>query len=117
MTESVKPVFWLNGRVKSPPFSHAARKKVGSLLRELQEGGLLHMPLSRPMPSIGPHCHELRIVDEDKAWRVVHSLHPQAIFVADVFQKTTRETPQRVIDNCRQRLRRVEQAEWRAKHG
>jgi phage-related protein len=117
MNESIKPVIWLHGAVKSPPFSSAARRKVGLLLHELQQGRLLHLPVSRPMPSIGPHCHELRVPDGDKSWRVIYSIHSQAIFVADVFQKTTRETPQRVIDNCRQRFRRVEQAEWGAKHG
>ncbi len=33
------------------------------LLRKLQQGKILSMPQSRPMPSIGAACHELRIVD------------------------------------------------------
>ncbi len=39
------------------------------LLRDLQEGESLGMPHSRPMPGIGPRCHELRVNDENKTWR------------------------------------------------
>ncbi|HYH81045.1 MAG TPA: type II toxin-antitoxin system RelE/ParE family toxin [Longimicrobium sp.] len=117
MGEIEKPVIWTHGEVKSPPFSLAARKEVGALLRRVQQGRLLPFPLSRPMPSIGPDCHELRITDEDRAWRIIYTIRPEAVYVIDVFRKTTRRTPNRVIDNCRQRLRRIQQAEWRAKHG
>jgi hypothetical protein len=54
---------WLRGEVKTPPFSAAARLEAGTLLRRLQGGERLSMPHSRPMPSIGSRCHELRIVD------------------------------------------------------
>jgi hypothetical protein len=64
MTPNDKPLVWLSGEVKTPPFSQAARLEVGYLLRALQRGDKLSMPLFRPMPSIGPRCHELRIVDE-----------------------------------------------------
>lgn len=117
MGENVKPVIWVHGEVKSPPFSKAARKQVGDLLLKVQKGILPVFPHSRPMPSIGPHCHELRVPDAGKAWRVIYSVHSQAIFVIDVFQKTTRQTPNWVLQNCRERLRRIEQSEWRAKHG
>ena len=53
----------LSGEVKTPPFSAAARVEAGFLLRTLQAGELLGMPQLRPMPSIGPGCHELRIPD------------------------------------------------------
>jgi len=117
MGETRKDLRWLYGEVKSPPFSEAARKEVGALLNRVQQGRAIPFPLSRPMPSIGPNCHELRVPDQDKTWRVVYSIRPQAIFVLDVFQKASRKTPRLVIDNCRARLRRVEQSEWRAKHG
>ena len=64
MAPTGKPLVWLSGEIKTPPFSAAARLEAGLLLRRLQRGDLLAMPLSRPMPSIGPRCHELRIVDE-----------------------------------------------------
>ena len=56
-----KPLVWLEGEIKTPPFSAAGRVEAGTLLRQLQEGKSLGLPHSRPMPSIGPRCHELRI--------------------------------------------------------
>jgi len=64
MSPNDKPLVWLSGEVKTPPFSHATRLEAGYLLRALQPGDKLSMPLSSPMPSIGSRCHELRIVDE-----------------------------------------------------
>jgi len=65
----------------------------------------LGLPHSRPMPSIGPRCHELRINDANKTWRVVYRLDKDEIFVVELFSKTTRTTPRDVIDACKQRLR------------
>ncbi len=79
--------------------------EAGVLLRRLQRGESLHLPHSRPMPDIGPRCHELRINDGDSTWRVVYRVDPDAVLILDVFRKTTRATPQRVIDNCRRRAR------------
>ena len=104
MAPTDKPLVWLRGEVKTPPFSAAARLEAGSLLRRLQGGEKLGMPHSRPMPSIGRRCHELRVVDTGKTWRVIYRLDPDAIVVADVFQKTTPATPSRVIADCGRRL-------------
>jgi phage-related protein len=57
------------------------------------------------MPSIGPRCHELRIVDETATWRVVYRIDVDAIVIADVFSKKTAATPKPVIDACGRRLR------------
>ena len=96
---------WLHGEVKTPPFSRAARVEAGFLLRRLQNGELIDMPFSRPMPEIGPHCHELRIDDGGIAWRILYCVEPDAIVVLEVFQKKTRATPARVLDVARKRLR------------
>ena len=61
--EASKPIVWLRGEVKTPPFSKEARIEAGYLLRLLQRGETLGLPHSRPMPAIGPWCHELRIND------------------------------------------------------
>lgn len=106
MQSKRKPLVWLHGEVKSPPFSTLARVEAGELLRRLQVGEMLGLPHSRPMPSIGAHCHELRIVDENGSWRIVYRIDPGAILIADVFRKTTVATPPRVIDACKRRLRR-----------
>jgi phage-related protein len=104
MSPSHKPLVWLRSAVKTPPFSAAARIEAGMLLRQLQRGDTITMPLSRPMPSIGKNCHELRIVDSNKTWRVVYCIHSLAIVVLHVFAKTTQQTPKSVIDLSQARL-------------
>ena len=68
-----KPLAWIAGEIKSPPLSDSARLEAGVLLRRLQHGEALSMPESRPMPRVGPRCHELRIDDVQfkKEWRVM----------------------------------------------
>jgi phage-related protein len=100
-----KPLVWLHGEVKTPPLSVVARIEAGMLLRRLQHGEKLAMPHSRPMPSIGKHCHELRINDADTTWRIVYRIDSDAIVVLEVFEKKRRQTPKQVIDNCKQRIR------------
>lgn len=104
MSPSDKPLAWLHGEIRTPPFSRAARLEAGSLLRALQHGDKLSMPYFRPMPSIGPRCHELRIVDERMDWRIVYRVDSDAIVIVEVFEKKARKTPQSVIDTCRRRL-------------
>lgn len=105
MSEQRKPLVWLHGEVKTPPFSAAARIEAGVLLRRLQEGNNISLPHSRPMPSIGRSCHELRIPDEKRTWRVVYYVDALAIVILEVFAKTTAQTPQTVIDICKTRLK------------
>ena len=62
MKADEKPIVWMHGEVKTPPFSQTARFETGYLLRKLQKGHKLAMPSSRAMPSIGKRCHELRII-------------------------------------------------------
>lgn len=100
-----KPLVWLHGEVKTPPFSSNARIEAGVLLRRLQRGDSFGLPHSRPMPSIGKRCHELRIPDEDTTWRIVYRTDPDAVVIAEVFEKKTRRTPKRVIENAKRRLR------------
>jgi len=64
MDEEDKPLVWLQGEIKTPPFSVEARIEAGTLLRRLQSGESIGLPHSRPMPSIGRRCHELRIPDQ-----------------------------------------------------
>ena len=105
MKRKEKPLIWLHGEIKTPPLPSAARIEAGYLLRELQMGELLSLPHSRPMPSIGPRCHELRIDDQKKTWRVVHRIDNDAIVILEVFEKKTQETPREVIENCKRRIR------------
>jgi phage-related protein len=105
-----KPLVWLEGEIKTPPFSQAARLETGYLLRKLQRRETLGMPHSRPMPSIGSRCHELRINDESATWRIVYRLDGDAIVILEVFSKKSRATPKAVIDSCKRRLRDYDNA-------
>jgi phage-related protein len=100
-----KPLVRLGGEIKTPPFSKEARLEAGTLLRRLQEGESIGMPHSRPMPMIGPRCHEIRIRDENRIWRVVYRLDPDAIVVVAVLPKTTRATSKHDITGCNSRLK------------
>jgi phage-related protein len=103
MSPTDKPLVWLHGEVKSPPLSASARIEAGLLLRRLQQGDSLGLPHSRPMPSIGKRCHELRITDEGSIWRIVYRVDPDAIVIGEVFQKKTAQTPQNVIKTSKAR--------------
>lgn len=105
-----KPLVWLHGEVKSPPFSRGGRIEAGFLLRRLQKGEKLALPHSRPMPSIGARCHELRIIDEDSTWRIVYRTDPDAVIIVEVFSKKTAHTPKRVIEICKKRLKEYDDA-------
>lgn len=104
-----KPLMVLRGQIKTPPMSEAARIETGHLLRLLQKGETLSMPVSRPMPSIGSGCHELRITDKNSIWRVIYHTGP-AIVVLYIFQKKTNQTPQSVIEGCKRLLREFQTA-------
>lgn len=110
MNESDRPLVWLHGEIKTPPFSGTARIEAGVLLRRLQRGEKLSLPNSRPMPGIGARCHELRIRDEDQTWRIVYRLDSGAVVILEVFSKETQTTPKKVVDTCKQRLKRYDEA-------
>ena len=105
-----KPLVWLHGEVKTPPLSKEARLWAGFLLRRLQRAEKLTMPHSRPMPGIGPRCHELRVVDGDSTWRIVYRAYPDAVIIVEVLQKKTSQTPKRVIATSKTRLREYDDA-------
>jgi len=104
MSPKDKPLVWFAGEVRTPPFTASARIETGYLLRRLQRGETLTMPHSRPMPSIGPHCHELRIRDKAVTWRIIYRVDEDAIVIVEVFKKKTGTTPKSAIDRCRLRL-------------
>lgn len=103
-----KPLAWLKGEIKTPPFSPEARLEAGFLVGLLQKGHKLKMPQSRPMPSIGKSCHELRITDQDKIWRIIYRLDADAVVIGDVFCKKTESTPTAVIDNSKARFKQYD---------
>lgn len=108
MSHTDRPLVWLRGDVATPPFSLDARREAGFLLRMLQRGEKLSMPQSRPVSLIGRRCHELRVRDEDKTWRILYRLDDDAILILHVFSKKTQRTPQTVVDACRALLSRYD---------
>lgn len=110
-----KTLVWLHGEIKTPPFSAEARIEAGTLLRLLQEGERLSLPHSRPMPGIAQRCHELRVRDENRNWRIIYRLDAQAILVLEVFAKTTQQTPPQILELCKKRLRMYDEAVERAR--
>ena len=114
MSEGDKAIAWLRGEVKTPPFSRAARIEAGTLLRRLQRGEKIGLPHSRPMPSVGRRCHELRIPDGDVTWRIVYRLDADAVIPnrIEIFaKKTGTDAPGfNVIDACKRRFKQYDEA-------
>jgi len=57
------------------------------------------------MPGIGKACHELRIQDASRSWRIIYHIASEAIVILEVFAKTTPKTPKSVIEKCQARLK------------
>jgi phage-related protein len=104
-----RPLVWLGGEIKTPLLSSEARVEAGFLLRKLQAGQSLSMPHSRPMPEIGVRCHELRIQDKNRTWRIVYRIDADAVIILEVFSKTSQTTPKQVIEVSQRRLRRYDE--------
>jgi phage-related protein len=111
MTARDKPLVWLHGEIKTPPLSAASRLQAGFLLRRLQQGEKLSLPDSRPMPAIGPHCHELRIDEGQVTWRIFYRIDSDAVVLLDVLKKKSQTTPKETIDNCKRRLADYDRSE------
>lgn len=108
MSDRDKPLVWLRGEVQTPPFSAEARREAGFQLRMLQRGEKLVMPKSRPMPSVGRRCHELRIPDQNHSWRILYRIDRDAILILHVFSKKSGQTPKSVIEACKDVVKRYD---------
>ena len=72
----------------------------------LERGEQLSMPLSRPMPSVWPGCHELRMSDRHGTYRIFYVLIAKVtIFVPHCFQKKTPKTPLNEIELAKRRTK------------
>ena len=105
-----KPVGWLHGEIKTPPFTEEGRKEAGDLLRLLQEGIRLGMPGAEPLPVVGPRCGALRVRDGEHNWRIMYRVDPDAVLILEVYAKKTRKVPKDVIDRCKRRLKEYDAA-------
>src|SRR6516165_9917520 len=109
-----KPVAWLHGEIKTPPFTAEGRKEAGDLLRLFQEGVKLGMPQAEPLPIVGPRCGALRVRDGEHNWRIMYRVDRDAVLVLEVYAKKARAIPQEVIDRCKKRLTNYDEAVKRA---
>ncbi len=100
-----KPLVWMAGRIRTPPFSPEARLEAGMLLRRLQQGENPGLPHSRPRPQIGARCHELRVRDETRDRRIFYPLSVQELVILEIHQKKTPKTPPGAIAASRHRLK------------
>lgn len=104
-----KPViFHPRAHAEIQEMSRMIRKRLGDLLRQLQQGHALTMPHSRPMPIVALGVEELRVKDESGHCRAfVVRKTPRGILVLHVFSKKSRETPRGAIELARQRLKEI----------
>ncbi len=100
-----RPLVWLHGEVKTPPFTPEGRQEAGMLLRLLQEGERLGMPQAELLPHVGPRCGALRVRDAEHNWRIMYRVDTDAVLVLEVYAKKTQRLPAEVIDRCQQRLK------------
>ena len=112
---SRKPVVWLHGEVKTPPFTPEGRQEAGMLLRLLQEAERLGMPQAEPLPDVGPRCGALRVRDAEHNWRIMYRIDSDAVLVVEVYPKKTRKIPDGVIERCKRRLKQYDAAVRAAK--
>jgi phage-related protein len=105
-----KPLVWLHGEVKSPPFTKEGRQEAGTMLRRLQEGEVLQMPQAEPLSNVGSRCGALRLRDAEHNWRIMYRIDSDAVLILEVYAKKTRKIPDEVIKRCQQRLKRYDAA-------
>jgi phage-related protein len=109
-----KPLAWLHGEIKTPPFMEEGRKEAGYLLRLLQQGEMLGMPQAEPIPIVGPRCGAIRVRDGAHHWRIMFRVDPDAILIVAVYAKKTKKIPQEIIDSCKKRLKDYDEAAKKA---
>ena len=87
-------------------FPKEARREAGYHFDRVQRG--LDPDDWKPMTSIGRGVREIRIRDEEGAFRVIYVATLQnAVFVLHAFQKKTRQTSKRDIDLASTRFRQI----------
>lgn len=89
-------------------FPEDVRGEMADALARLDEGQILSMPLSRPMPSVGKGVHKSRFRDGTGIYRVIYVLvGGDSIYLIHAFIKKTSQTPQLNIDLAKKRLKEI----------
>jgi len=88
--------------------SPALKREIGEALRDLQKGISIGLPLSRPMPSVAPGTHELRVRSATTTVRVFYFVKlADTILVFHAFQKKRQKTPAPELALGRRRLQEM----------
>ena len=88
--------------------SEEVRGDLADAIARLEEGQKLAMPLSRPMPSIAPRVHELRLRDRAGIYRVFYALiGPGGIWLLHAHTKKTNAATPQTIDLVKKRLKEI----------
>jgi phage-related protein len=101
-----RPLRWLHGEIKTPPFSAKARKEAGDILRYLQDGKSVKYPhIEALAKTVGPRCGAVRVKDEAHEWRIMYRLDSDRLLIVEVYAKKSRSIPDEVIARCKKRLK------------
>jgi phage-related protein len=85
-------------------FPLSARREAGHQLDQVQQG--LEPDDWKPMNTIGPGVREIRIRDENGAFRVIYvAKFAEAVYVLHCFQKKTQKTARPDLELAAQRYR------------
>src|SRR5438552_12815626 len=85
MSPQDKPLAWLHGEVKTPPFSKAARIDAGYLLRQLQQGQTL------PALSLRSSCGVSRKLAPELATKAMTKRGPSRLDLPEQLAKAIRQ--------------------------
>jgi phage-related protein len=89
-------------------FPEEIRRELGKAIFDLQNGAVLAMPLSRPMPSLDAGVAELRIRDRSGIYRVFYYRQSsRGVLVFHAFMKKTQTTPKHEMDLAKRRLKEL----------
>ncbi|MFI5057032.1 MAG: type II toxin-antitoxin system RelE/ParE family toxin [Candidatus Acidiferrales bacterium] len=89
-------------------FPYEVRRALGKAIFDLQQGEILPMPLSRPMPSVGAGAAEIRIADRTGIYRAFYYVRSaRRILVFHAFVKKSQATPKHEMDLGKKRLKEM----------
>jgi phage-related protein len=111
-----KPLFWLGSSLDEVrAFPAQARRHAGFQLRRVQQG--LQPNDWKWIPTVGPGVQEIRVHvgTEHRIFYVAR--FAEGIYILHAFEKRTRKTPKRNIEQAKNRYRELLKTRRKEKHG
>lgn len=111
-----KPLFWLGSSLDEVrAFPAQARRNIGFQLRRVQQG--LQPNDWKWMPEVGTGVQEIRVHagTEHRVFYVAR--FAEGVYVLHAFEKRTRKTPKRDIEQARNRYRDLLKMRRKEEHG